>query len=167
MAKLEEPKQVKKLPTVKRAKKIDFSKMNPKQIQEMAETISMMVRAFEGRPIESEDIITRLINVKDTLERGRYPTYGLIRKQVFLRLVAKFHPELKSWEEWADIEAKAMIQYKGLGHEEYVKMQGAGAMQPEQMFYLNPQIQQQQQQEKKRRFWQRRPKEPQTEFISK
>ena len=165
MAKLQKPEQLKKLPTVKRAKKIDFSKMSPKQLQEMAETISMMVRAFEGRPIESEDIITRLINVKNTLERGRYPTYGLIRKQVYLRLVALFHPELKSWEKWADIESQAMIQYKGLGHEEYVKL-GMGMMQPEQMFYVNPQMQQQQQ-EKKRRFWQRRPKEPQTEFISK
>jgi len=95
-----------------------FEKLDSDMLRSLAEAISMMVRAFEGKPIEPEDIITRLTNVKNILERSRFPTYPLLAKQVYLRLIALYAPEAYPCRDWADLEAQALISYKGLSREE-------------------------------------------------
>lgn len=143
-----------------------FGKLDKPMLKATAEAISMMVRAFEGKPIEPDDIITRLTNVKNILERSRFPTYPLLAKQVYLRLIAKYNPDALSCEEWANLEAYALISYKGKSREEYVEMTKAtSGLQEQQQFYLGDR-KQPQQQESKRRFWQRKPKE-EAEFINR
>jgi len=144
-----------------------FDKLDVAMLRNVAEAISMMVRAFEGRPIEPEDIITRLTNVKNILERSRFPTYPLLAKQVYLRLIAKYAPEAYPCEDWADLEAQALISYKGLSREEYVEMtKAASAARTEQEFYFGEKPGMPQETKGKRRWWQRlaKPKE-ESEFV--
>lgn len=136
-----------------------FEKLDTGMLKSVAEAISMMVRAFEGKPIEPEDIITRLTNVKNILERSRFPTYPLLAKQVYLRLIAFYNPQASPCKQWADFEAEALIEYKGQGRDEYVEMTRAMAMPSEQQFYFGEEGKPQVPQVKKRRFWQRKPKE--------
>ena len=145
-----------------------FKQLDMQTLTGVAEAISMMVRAFEGKPIEKDDIITRLINVKKIWERSRFPTYPLLRKQVYLRLLKwKYGDMAEACEVWADFEAEALISYKGEGRAEYVELGKAvsGVTGQEQQFYLGSQ---QQRQEQKRGLMSRlrKPKE-QTEFQSK
>lgn len=142
-----------------------FEKLDKDLLKGVAEAISMMVRAFEGRPVEPEDVISRLTNVKNILERSRFPTYPLLAKQVYLRLIAEFHPECKAFAKWADREAEALISYKGLSREEYVEMTKAATQgEPTQVFYGERKGMVSQ--EPRRHFWQRKPKAPkeETEF---
>jgi len=142
-----------------------FEQMDTRMLASVAEAISMMVRAFEGRPIEAQDIITKLTNVKNILERSRFPTYPLLAKQVYLRLIAKYHPEAYACRDWADLEAQALIEYKGQGRDEYVEMTKAVAYPEEQEIFVGA-PQQTQIQAKKRRFWHRgRPKTEPSEFV--
>jgi len=135
-----------------------FADLDPKILASVAEAISMMVRAFEGKPVEYQDIITRLTNVKNILERSRFPTYPLLAKQVYLRLIAKYNPQAQSCKDWADLEAEALIEYRGQGREEYVEMTKAiSSVETEQQFYLGDR--KTEQPKTKRRFWQRKPKE--------
>jgi len=133
-----------------------FEQLDTATLKSVAEAISMMVRAFEGRPIEPEDIITRLTNVKNILERSRYPTYPLLAKQVYLRLIAKYNPAAYACRDWADLESQALISYKGLSREEYVEMtRAATAARTEQEFYFGEMPSIPQQAKVKRRWWQR------------
>jgi len=143
-----------------------FEKLDKETLKGVAEAISMMIRAFDGRPIEPEDIISRLTNVKNILERSRFPTYPLIAKQVYLRLIAKYNPQAKACTDWADFEAESLISYKGQSREEYVEMTKAATSQGEpQQFYFGEGKGISQGQEPKRRFWQRKPKaKEETEF---
>jgi len=104
-----------------------FSKFDKDTLKSTFEAISMMVRAFDGKAVEPDDVITRLINVKHTWERSRFPTYIIVARQVYLRLLAKYHPEATACAEWADLEAEALIPYKGDNWEYYVKMLQAQA----------------------------------------
>lgn len=140
-----------------------FKGLDTSMLKSTAEALSMMVRAFEGKPIDAQDIISKLTNVKNILERSRFPTYPILGKQVYLRLIGKYIPGCKSFEEWADFEAHALIAYKGQSRKEWVDMSKGAMPTPEQQYYINPQIRQQAQQ--KRRFWQR-PKKEETEFVS-
>ena len=137
---------------------------DPKMLTSFFEVISMMVRAFEGQPVEPGDVITRLTNVKNILERSRFPTYPLLAKQVYLRLIAKYAPEAYACKDWADLEAQALIEYKGQGREEYVEMTRAVSMGPEQGFFFGSAISKPEVKQSKRHFWQRKPKEEETEF---
>jgi len=99
-----------------------FGKLDKDMLKDVAGVISTLVRAFEGKPPEGEDAITRLTNVKDILERSRFPTYPLLAKQVYLRLIHKYAPyEAESCEAWANLEARALISYKGKSREEYTE----------------------------------------------
>lgn len=138
-----------------------LQKLNREDFQKVAEFISMLVRAFEGKPIEPQDIITRFTNVKDILERSRFMTYPQVGKQVYLRLIASMNPNAKACSEWAEKEAHSMISYKGLSREEYVDSIKAAAHTPEQEFYIGEKGSKEQ--PPKRHWWQRQPKE-QTEF---
>jgi len=80
-----------------------------------------------------------------------------------LRLIAKYNPNAKACEDWANLEAEALISYKGLSREEYVdSIKAAANVGSEQQFYLGdrkpPQAQ------AKRSFWQRKPKAEESEF---
>lgn len=146
-----------------------LTKMEPEEYRKIFEILSMLVRAFEGKDISETDVITRLVNVKNILERSRFPSMNIINFQVYCRLVAKYHPELQCFEDWANIQAHALISYQGLSREEYVDMYKAQvgyAPTPQTAISVgsgSPQAQQQQQQ-KKAHWWSRKPKEPQGEF---
>jgi len=139
-----------------------FEKLDTEVLTSTAKAISMMVRAFEGKPIEPQDIITKMTNIKNILERSRFPTYPLLAKQVYLRLIALYHPECFHFKDWADKEAEALISYKGQSRSEYVEVARAASAMQGQEFYFGegkpqaPQV--------KRRFWQRKPKTEESEF---
>jgi len=140
-----------------------FEQLDNRMLKSVFEAISMMVRAFEGKPIEPQDIITKLTNVKNILERSRFPTYPLLAKQVYLRLIAKYNPQASPCKDWADLEAEALISYKGQSRSEFVDMtKAATAAQEQQQFYLG---ETRLAQPPKRRFWQRKPKQ-ESEFIA-
>lgn len=141
-----------------------FGKLDKKMLMSVFESISQMVRAFDGRSIDAEDIITRLTNVKNILERSRFPTYPLLAKQVYLRLIKKYNPQAQACEDWADLEAQALISYKGLSREEYTEQlkSAAAPANTQQFMFSGPR----QEQEVKRRFYQRKAKPEQTEFVN-
>ncbi len=84
----------------------------------------MLIRAFEGRDIKPDsDPITRLINVKNILERSNFPSMSIINFQVYARLVAYYHPiECKAFSTWANLQAESLKSYKALSSEQYVEM---------------------------------------------
>lgn len=127
-------------------------------------TISKLIRVLEGKPLEDDTIIKSLTNPKEILERSRFMTYPLLQKNVYLRLVATKHPELKSFREWANYEAKALISYKGEGRKEWVE-QRKNTQQAESGTVIGSYTGQPQPQPKKR-FWQRSPKPEKSEFIN-
>jgi hypothetical protein len=139
-----------------------FSKMDKKVLRDVAEVISTMVRAFDGKPVESDDLITRLTNVKNLLERSRFPTYPLLAKQVYLRLIAKYNTQASACEDWADLEAQALISYRGKSREEYTEqLKHAGGARDEQMVYFGSSMQPQ---VSKKPFLKRQPKPEESEF---
>ncbi len=105
-------------------------------ISKELENIAKLKRAFEGKPPDPQDIITRLTNVKNILERSRFPTYPLLSKQIYLRLIGKYIPEASACLEWAEREAEALISYKGLSREEFTEQMKhiAGAREDQQFF---------------------------------
>ena len=99
--------------------------MNKDEIKEIAGTISLLMKAIDGSPIEPDDIIRELINLKDIRERSRFPTYPILAKNVYLRLISKYHPEAKACLDYADHEAHTLISYKGESRKEAVEMRKA------------------------------------------
>lgn len=144
-----------------------FADLDKPMLKATAEAISMMVRAFEGKPIDPEDIITRLTNVKNILERSRFPTYPLLAKQVYLRLIAKYNPQAKACEDWANLEAQALISYKGQSREEYVEMAKAATLGEQQQFYFGERLTGEPQVKKRRVFSRlRKPQTEESEFVA-
>lgn len=129
--------------------------MDPKEFKKYAEQISMLIRAFDGRPMEDDSLITKLTDVKNILERSRFPTYPILGKQEYLRLIAKYNPQAKACKEWAEVEAQALISYKGQGREEYVDMTKTAQPIPETTLHLGEQQKQGVQQQQKKGFWNR------------
>lgn len=132
-----------------------FKSMNVTEMKKIAETIRMFQRALNGRPIEDKDMITRLINLSHVWERTRLPTYPMVAKQVYGRLIATYHPECKAFEKWMDYDAEAMISYKGENWKAYVEMTKAIANVQESGVYVG---QFGQPEQPKKHFWQRTPK---------
>ena len=144
-----------------------FSKLDKEMLKDVAGVISTLVRAFEGKPPEGEDAITRLTNVKDILERSRFPTYPLLAKQVYLRLIHKYAPEeAESCEVWANLEARALISYKGKSREEYTEQlkHASGALDEGQRIIFGMGSPQPQKKGFLRGF--RKPKEEESEFTA-
>lgn len=109
-----------------------FQGADTKVLRAAAEAITMLVRAFNGLPPEPTDVISKLIDVNNKMERSRFPTYPILQKQVYLRLCAALIPEAKSsMETWADCDASALIEYKGEGRTEFVEATKAAANQNE------------------------------------
>ncbi|MDH7607703.1 MAG: hypothetical protein QHH12_08140 [Candidatus Bathyarchaeota archaeon] len=144
-----------------------FEKLDLDTLKITAQAIAMMVRAFEGQPIEPEDVISRLTNIKNLLERSRFPTYPLLAKQVYLRLIALYNPQAYACRDWADLEAEALISYKGQSREEYVEMARAtaGPKEQQQFYFGGPPVAPKAEAPVKRHFWSRAPKE-ESEFAS-
>ena len=142
-----------------------FSQLDVKLMKSTFQAISMMVRAFNGQSVDDDDVITRLTNVKNLLERSRFPTYPLIAKQVYLRLIQQYHPEAASCQQWADYEAEALISYKGLSREEYTEQMKAASAGEQQQVFMG-QLGQPRQPEAKRRFWQRGESKEKSEFVN-
>ena len=138
----------------------DFDK---NEIKEIAGTISLLMKAIDGSPIEPDDIIRELINLKDIRERSRFPTYPILAKNVYLRLIAKYHPEAEACLEYAHQEAHSLISYKGESRKEAVEMRKAPQPtgQDQTIMYHSPM----QPAQPKRRFWQRKQK-IETEFSN-
>lgn len=124
-----------------------------------------LMRALDGQSIEEGDLITKLTNPKNIIERSRFPTYPILSKNVYLRLVARLSPEeFHSFSKWANLEAEALISYKGEGRKEYVEMSKAPQPNdPNTQTVIGAYTGAQPQQPKKR-FWQRSPKESRGEF---
>lgn len=141
-----------------------FSHFDKDTLKNTFEAISMMVRAFEGKAVEPDDVITRLINVKNILERSRFPTMPIIQEQVYCRLLAKYHPELEPFLDYAESKAQALISYKGENWDYYtemVKAQSGQIAEPTTFNFGSPtqQLGQGQPQKKYGRIFNRKPKE--------
>jgi hypothetical protein len=143
-----------------------FEKLDLNMLKNVAEAIRMMVCAFEGRPIDASDVITRLINVKNIVERSRFPTYPLLAKQVYLRLIALYNPQGYPCKDWADLEAEALVAYKGLNWDAYVEMAKASQVpgEQQQFYFGTTQPQKAEVPQPKRRFWQKGKPKEQSEF---
>lgn len=128
------------------------------------ESVSMAMRALDGKPIEEHDIISRLTNIKNILERSRFPTYPIIQRQVYLRLGhAIFGKDAEALKIWADLEAEALISYKGKSREENVEMaKHQAAQESQQIIFGRPM----QQAPKKSRWpWGRKEQPSESEFV--
>jgi hypothetical protein len=109
-----------------------------------------------------------MTDLKVINERSRFPTYPLVRLQVYLRLLGYMIPEAEACLDWADEEAHTMISYKGGSREEFKDIKKA--MPPpmgQEIIVGSPQqqIQPQGQPQPKRSFWSRRPATPESEFA--
>jgi len=143
--------------------------LTPKEIEAIRQNLdvlSMLIRAFEGKEVNPEnDVITRLINVKNILERSNFPSMPIINFQIYCRLVTKYHPELTAFKDWADYQAEALKSYKALSSEQYVEMMKAqlGYIPPPQSS-TNISLAQPQQQQQKRGLLRRGNKPEKSEF---
>ena len=122
--------------------------------------IVLIIKAGRGEPIDPDSVITQLTDIKNVLERTRFPTYPMLGKHVYLRLIADMNTNAKACYKWSEKEASALISYKGQSRAEVVEMNKAPQI-PQQSIYLNPQ--QQAQQQTKTHFW-NRPKKEASEF---
>lgn len=136
-----------------------FSSQDLPVLKASAEAIMMLVRAFNGLAPEPSDVISKLIDVKNPMERSRFPTFPILQRQVYLRLVAAIHPEARSCKLWADDEASALIQYKGDGRKEWVEATKAAASSESSQITIG--MPQAQQQERRGLLRRREKKEPQ------
>lgn len=134
----------------------------PKELDELYK----IIRVFQGLPPESDTAISQLINMKSLLERSRFPTYPLIARQVYLRLLNWYYGDMaEACKMWADYEAEALIEYKGQGRQEFVEINKA-AQQAQQEFYISPEKQKVVADQAKGHWWQRGKKE-ESEFEAK
>lgn len=106
--------------------------MKDEDVIKIFDIISKMFRAFAGKDVMPADQITRLIDVKNILERSYFPVRPEVDFQVYLRLLAKFYPkECGDCELWADIRAQALKSLEGFSSQLYVEMfkaQNLGAL---------------------------------------
>lgn len=128
--------------------------------KQLAIMICYFVNAFRGRPPGEKEHIDKLVNLDKILERSRFPTYPILREQVYCRLVSHLNQNYKSYEDYADFMAEALIQYKGEGRTEYVEaLKKVAPSEPTNFFFGVPSSRGETQPQPKRRFWQRKPKE--------
>lgn len=139
--------------------------MTSSDMKEVAQSISILIQALEGKDVSGEDKISKLTNPNEIMERSRYPTYTLLNLIVYLKNVFKMNPNAESCDAWANKLSQALISYKGQGREEYVEMTKAISPMPEQVFSLNPR-QQEQSTIKKAHFWSKSPKNQDAEEMT-
>lgn len=128
------------------------------------EKIMWMVRAGKGLPPEPKDAISNLINVKNQMERSRFPTYTILTQVVYLKLgYLLYGEEAKILNQWSEELCHALIAYKGQGRKEWVEAHRSTNVGEQTTFSFGSQTQPQQ---PKRRWYQRKSKE-ETEFKDK
>jgi len=138
----------------------DIDKIKP-FLQEM----SMFWRSLDGLPIEPEDVFSGMLNIKDIRERTRYPTILDLKKHVTLRLIEKTYPVFGAFGKWADEEEHHFISYpKGEGRKEGVEIMKAKGMIAQGIAPIFLGELGQTKPQGKRRFWQRKPKQAESEF---
>lgn len=128
-----------------------------KDLQEIA----AIIKAANGISIDPDSIITQLTDVKNILERTRFPTYPILAKHVYLRLIAKYNKNAGACLEWSKLEASAFISYKGQSRSETVEMNKAPQI--SQPFYMSDQ-RASTPSEPKKHFWNSKPKQEESEF---
>lgn len=141
-----------------------FAKLDKDVLKDTLEAIGMMIRAFDGKPVEPDDVITRLINVKHIWERSRFPTFPIVQEQVYCRLLAKYHPELEAFTDYADIKAEALIPLKGENwywYNEFLKSQAGSGNVEQTEFNFNTKAE-----GKHGRIFNRAPKQPQQQGVN-
>jgi hypothetical protein len=140
-----------------------------KEMENLAEFISMMDRALNGLPIREDSKISYFTDIMDLTERTRLPTYPQVMIQDYLRLGYKIYGEVaRSLLLWADLHAHSMISYKGGSRTEFVEMKRASINSEKQEFYIGgqPKIEQNQEQSipQKRHWYSRAPKQEDNEL---
>lgn len=136
----------------------DIMELPEDDINKILGIIRKFMLTLDGKNIEDDSVTLNLTDPKEILERTRFTTFPLLQKNVYLRIVAKHHPELTAFKHWADIEAKALLSYKGESRKEWVEIKKAAQIaQPTQLFNGYSPTHEQQTTQKKR-FWQRTPK---------
>lgn len=130
------------------------------EMKRFAKSLSLLIRTFNGEVIDPDSVVEFFTDIKKLTERSNFPTYSLIAKQVYLRLLAAIYPEADSCLLWAEEEAHALISYQGLSRGQLVEMKRS-ANQTGQLFQIGQQGQgeQQQKQQAKSHFWTRKAKE--------
>jgi len=124
-------------------------------IDEIATLIMKLERARRGQTPEPQDAISNLVNVKNYMERSRYPTYTILQLVVYFETGYKIYGEsARSLHTAAKTLSEALIEYKGLGRGEWVEAVMRAAFPEQTSFYFGKQEQKQE----RRRFWQRKPK---------
>lgn len=139
------------------------SEKEQQDIKEFAEQLSILVRATKGLPIDPTEQIRYLIDIKKPSERTRFPTYPVLERNVYLRLVhATYGKCARACLDWANQETSALISYKGQGRKEFVDISRKATDEGQQINIgkVREEI------AKKRRFWQKETKE-QSEFENK
>lgn len=140
-----------------------LQKFEPKDIEKFSLLFSSLMLGLEGK-MRRGDRIYQFTNVDSLLERGRYPTYPILQKQVYNRLIALKYPYICATnKKWADLEAEGLIGYKGGSRSEWVEVEKHQAMASEQQIFFGNRGEQQQ---PKRRFWQKKPKSETPEFVN-
>jgi hypothetical protein len=147
-----------------------FLEGDTENFKDKMDRLAMLINAVQGNPTEPKDAISRLINVKQLIERTMLPNYPHVALQVYLRLIEKYAPEeAGACKQWADYLAEAFISYKGKNWEYYASMvRGSQGAQEQQFFNINPQNMTANAPvatPAKRYFWQRTPKEEKSEFV--
>ena len=156
-------------PTIKESLISQISEVDPENLKKIFQVLSMMIRAFEGKNLDEKDAISRLINLQSKMERSRFPSMAIINFQVYCRLLSNYYPEeCEAYGKWADLQAEALIPYKGLNWDAYVDMVKAQYGNPQApqgltSINLNPQQRALQEQTKKKHWWNRK-KSEETEF---
>ena len=99
------------------------------------------------------------------MERSRFPSMAIINFQVYCRLLSNYYPdECEAYGKWADLQAEALIPYKGLNWDAYVDMvkaqYGTGEQPAQTSISLGtPQQKAFHQQEQKKHWWNKKQKQ--------
>ena len=139
-----------------------------KELKKQLQALSDIMKVFDGKSLEGEDLISFNTNLKDIKERTRFLTFPLLKENVYFRLHEELYPEIaQSGKYYADTVATSLISYKGLGREEFRDIKKAAQPTDGQGTVIGSYTGQPQTVEPKRHFWNRKPKGEESEFVNK
>lgn len=129
------------------------------ELKKQLQYLSDIMKVFDGKTLDGEDLISFNVNLKDIKERTRFLTFPLLKENVYFRLHAHLYPEIAiSGKYYADTVAKSLISYKGLSREEFRDIRKAAQPTDERGTVIGSYTAGAVQQQPKKRFWQRTPK---------
>ncbi len=153
-----EKKETPEKPEIKESLIEQLAELSDAEINRYFEIISKLYRAVTGKEITPENAITKLIDVKEILERSYFPARPEVDFQVYARLLSKSHPDVcEDWEIFADLRAKALKSLDGFSSNLYVEMfkaQNVG-VQPTSATSISFGSQAQAQKQSRLKFWKR------------